>query len=200
MSDVLPVVDGLALPEPVRRALRPGEIVRDAAGRGRRLPRFFFRVESWERALETRLAPNFCVWEFLDVDVREAEVVRTYPRYLPCAAALLAAQLALFRDAVETYVHVAANGGYRSPAHALSRVASPHCWGTAANLYRIGDEYPDTRETVERFNAVAAGLSPLLRTLPWGHGDDEVDDHLHLDLGYIVAVPGDAAGEEDEAG
>ena len=35
-----------------------------------------------------------------------------------------------------------------------------------------------------------------MRALPWGHGIGETDDHLHLDLGYTVMVPLDAAGEE----
>ncbi|MDQ3556171.1 MAG: hypothetical protein M3409_05280 [Gemmatimonadota bacterium] len=193
----LHVRDGLQLDQDVRRALRPGEILRDAEGRERRLPRFFWEVESWDQALETELAPGFHLWEFMDVDVREVEVLRRYPRYIPCAVTLLAAHLTLFRKEVDTYVHVAANGGYRSPSHALSRGASPHCWGTAANVYRVGDDYPDTQETVERFNALARGISPGIWTRPWGHGAGEADDHVHLDLGYVVVTPRDAPGEEE---
>ncbi|MDQ3555710.1 MAG: hypothetical protein M3409_02895 [Gemmatimonadota bacterium] len=193
----LRVVDGLDLDPNLRRALRPGEILADGEGRGRRLPRFFWEVESWDQALETAIAPDFHLWEFMDVDVREVEVLRRYPRYVPCAVTLLAAHLALFRKEVDTYVHVAANGGYRSPSHALSRGASPHCWGTAANVYRVGDGYPDTQETVERFNALACAVSPGIWTRPWGHGAGEADDHIHLDLGYVLVVPRGTPGETD---
>jgi hypothetical protein len=53
------------------------------------------------------------------VDVREVEAMRTFPRYVPCAVALLATALEVFRAEVGTFVHIAANGGYRSPGHAL---------------------------------------------------------------------------------
>ena len=92
------------------------------------------------RRCARELTPNFGLWEFIDVDVREAEPLRRFPRYVPCAVTLLARALERFRDHVGTFVHVAANGGYRSPAHALTAHASPHCWGTAANIYRIGDD------------------------------------------------------------
>jgi hypothetical protein len=185
----LRVVDGLELPEPYRSVLQPGGILRDRHDRGRRLPRFFYEVDSWPTALETQLTPNFSLWEFLAADVREAEPLRSFPRYVPCAVALLAAQLELFRSAAGALVHIAANGGYRSPAHALSREASLHCWGCAVNVYRVGDEFMDSQETIERYNRMALDASPTLWVRPFGHGHGQVDDHVHLEIGYVTLVP-----------
>ena len=57
----LRVVDGAALPDRYREALRPGDLVEAGAGRMVQLPRFFFEIESWEAALETRLAAPECL-------------------------------------------------------------------------------------------------------------------------------------------
>ena len=204
MSDPAPApalalrtVDGCALDAELRRVLRPGELLVDRDGRPRRLPRFFYEVDSWQTARETYLSPHFALWELISVDVREAEAQRGFPRYVPCAVALLAAHLEVFRERVKTYVRIAANGGYRTPAHALSTHASTHCWGTAANVYRIGDEYLDDREKIERFGAIATKALPALWARPYGHTIGLADDHLHLDLGYVTLVPRDAPGEDD---
>src|SRR4051812_26423870 len=117
----LPVIAGGDLPAPVREVLRPGERLQDRAGVARVLPSSFMRVDSWNQARETLLTPHFTISELIGVDVREAPLVRSFPRYAPCALVLLAAGLELFRLEVGTLVHVAANGGYRSPGHALSR-------------------------------------------------------------------------------
>ena len=201
----LRVVDGMALGGEYRALLRPGELMRTRDGRLRRLPRFFYEIPSWEVALETPLSPNFEVWEFLNVDVREVEPLRSeWPRFLPCAVSALASFLELFRREVDTYVHIAANGGYRSPAHALSTHASTHCWGTAANLYRVGDDWLDDAKTIGRYVRVAEKLLPGIYVRPFGSGIGEADDHLHLYLGWMVAVPHGTAGErarrEDAAG
>lgn len=196
----LRVVDGLRLPEPYREALKPGALIVDDEGRARRLPRFFYEVGSWRVASELQLAPNFGLHELIETDVREAPLLRRFPRYVPCAVALLAATLSVFRDRVGAMVHVAVNGGYRSPSHQRSRAASTHCWGTAANVYRIGDDYLDSREAIERFAAVALQVLPHVWVRPWGHGPGLSDDHLHLDLGYVTVVPREAAGEEDWGG
>ena len=60
----------------------------------------------------------------LDVDFREAPAARRFPRYVPCAITLLAAQLQILRAEVGTIVRVAANGAYRSPGHTMSTAAS----------------------------------------------------------------------------
>ena len=194
----LPVVDALQLDRPRREALRPGGILRDAEGRGRRLPRFFYEIDSWETARTTPLSPHFMLWELIYVDVREAELLRTFPRYVPCAVTLMAAALESFRAAVGTYVHVAANGGYRSPAHRLSTAATPHCWGTAVNIYRIGDDWLDTQETIERYNRIARETMSGVWARPYGAGQGFVDDQMHLDLGFVTLVPHGATSEDGD--
>lgn len=193
----LRLVDGRELDEAYRRVLRPGERVRDREGRGRRLPRYFYEVPTWDVALETQLTPHFGLWELLDVDVREAEVMRDFPRYVPCAVALLATHLEVFRQEVGTTVRIAANGGYRSPGHALNEHASTHSWGAAANIYRIGDEMVDDRDRIEKYSRIARRVLPGIWARPYGYGPGCADDHVHLDLGYATVVPHDAPGEDD---
>lgn len=196
----LRVVDGLGLNAAHRAVLRPAELMQARDGRRRRLPRWFFEVPSWEAALDTDLSPHFKVWEFLNVDVREHELQRMeWPRYLPLGVGLLAAALEVLRDAAGTYVHIAANGGYRSPAHRLTEHAGPHVWGTAANIYRIGDDWLDDERTITRYSRMARGLSPNLWARPYGHGVGETDDHLHLDVGFAVVAPHDGGDENDVA-
>lgn len=193
----LPVIDAHELPSELRDVLRPGEELRDRHGTRRRLPRYFYEVESWNAALQIEVAPNFTLWEFLGIDVREAVPLRSsFPRYIPCAVTVLAAHLAVFRQAVGTYVHIAANGGYRSPAHRLTRYASRHCWATAANIYRIGDDYLDDLDTITRYARIARSVLPAAWIRPTGHGDGEADDHLHLDLGYVLLEPVELRPEE----
>jgi hypothetical protein len=185
----LPLVRADHLPPELREVLRPGEKLLDRAGVARTLPSAFLRVDSWHHAQEMELTPHFKLSELIGVDVREAPQVRAFPRYVPCAIVLLAAALELFRLEVGTYVYVAANGGYRSPGHALSRHASRHCWGTAANIYRIGDTYLDTREEIEKYAAIARRVIPGVWIRPYGPEDGEADDHLHVDIGYTVLDP-----------
>src|SRR5687768_2746904 len=191
----LPVVDGLELDERHQRALCPDQMLRDAAGRARRLPRFFFEVDSWQTAQAIQLTEYFSLWEFLTVDVRETEPLRTFPRYIPCAVTALAAHLQLFREAADTFIHISANGGYRSPKHALTTSASTHCWGTAVNIYRIGDDFLDTPEKIERYARLAEKVIPGCWIRPYGSEKGFADDHLHVDIGYMVAVPREAPSE-----
>jgi hypothetical protein len=185
----LPVVTADELPEDVRAVLDPGATRRDPSGSRHRLPSTFMRIDSWEQSKAVEFAPHFMLWELIGVDVREAPPLRGFPRYVPCALLLLATALEVFRLEVGTYVHIAANGGYRSPGHGLSRNASRHCWGTAANIYRIGDVYLDSRAEIEKFAATARRVLPGIWIRPYGSGDGEADDHLHLDLGYTVYDP-----------
>lgn len=198
----LPLVHAEDLSAELRQVLRPGETLRDRSGIARVLPSSFLRVDSWNQARETELTPHFTLSELIGVDVREAPIVRSFPRYVPCALLLLVAGLELFRLEVGTYVHVAANGGYRSPGHALSRHASRHSWGTAANIYRIGDSYLDTREEIEKYAAIARRVIPGVWVRPFGPQDGEADDHLHLDIGYTVFDPVDSPdpGQATEEG
>ena len=188
----LRIVDGLRLDKPLRDALMPGRVVLDDAGRERALPRFFYEVQTWTQAMELRLSPGFTLAEFIQTDVREAAALRGFPRYIPCAITITALALERFREAVGTFVHIAANGGYRSPRHAVSSSASPHSWGTAVNIYRIGDVYLDTRDTVERYAALARQELPGVWTRPFGTHRGQTTDHLHLDFGYIVSTPREA--------
>lgn len=185
----LTIVDGLELPDTHRSLLRPDEIVACPDGVPRRLPRYFYQVESWAQALDTRLTENFSLWEFIDVDLYEPDVLRQYPRFVPCAVTLLAAHLEVFRSAVLVTVHISANGGYRSPAHRRSTPGSPHAWATAANIYRVGGDYMDTQERIDKFNGIASKLMPGVWTRPYGHVAGTVDDHVHFDLGYVSMTP-----------
>ena len=133
MSHVrLPIVDGLELDAPVRSLLMPGVAVRDSHARLRRLPRFFYAVQSWQAALDTQLTPNFAMWEFMDVDLFEPAPLRRFPRYVPCAVTSLTAHLEVLRAQIGSSIHISANGGYRSPSHGKSVSGSPHCWHCAS--------------------------------------------------------------------
>jgi len=196
----LRIVDGLELAEKYREALKPAALVADRQGRLRRLPRFFYEVDSRKTAGEIMLAAHFALGEFIEVDVRETGALRAFPRYVPCAVTLLAAQLELFRLQVGAPVRVAANGAYRSPSHALSTHASTHAWATAVNIYQIGDELLDEQEKIERYAGIATKLLPGIWSRPYGHNLGYADDHLHLDLGFVTVTPRDAASETDESG
>ncbi len=185
----LPVVDGLQLPLAHRELLRPGEFMQSRAGELHRLPRFFYAVESSTVAVNTLLTPHFGLWELMEVDLYEAAPLRSYPRYVPCAVSVLAAALEVLRAEVGAPIRVAANGGYRSPAHAGSRSASPHCWATAANVYRIGADYLDTEDKIQRYSVIATRTLAGCWTRPYGADAGYADDHLHLDLGYVTVVP-----------
>ena len=185
----LPLVDGCELDEERRAALRPGEWIEDREGNAHQLPRWFYEVDSWDTATRTRVAEHFTLHELMGVDVREARALRQFPRYVPTTVTLLAAHLELLRQAVGTFVWVAANGGYRSPTHALTSYASPHCWGAAANIYRIGEEWLDTPDRIEKYATVARRVSPALWVRPFGPTKGFADDHLHVDIGYTRQTP-----------
>jgi hypothetical protein len=185
----LPIVDGLGLPSPHRELLRPGELLGARSGEVHRLPRFFYRVESASVAVTTLLTPHFGLWEFMEVDLYEAAPLRKYPRHVPCAVSLLAAALEVLRSEIGASLRVAANGGYRSPAHAGSASGSPHCWGTAANLYRIGNDYVDNEEKIQRYATIATKTLAACWIRPYGPDQGFADDHLHVDIGYVTVVP-----------
>ena len=197
MADVqsLRVVDGYRLEKTYRDALLPGGVLRDERGGTRQLPRYFYEVPSWDAARQIDLAPHFQLWEFMHVDVREAPPLRVFPRYVPCAVTLTAQVLEHLREAIGATVRIAANGGYRSPRHQLTRHASTHCWGTAVNIYRVGDTNLDSRDTIERFATVARDELPGVWARPYGSERGFADDHLHLDLGFVVSVPHDAPAD-----
>lgn len=190
MSDGLKVIDGLALSAEHRALLRPGESMEDHAGHTHFLPRFFYAIDSWKQANQKQLTPRFTFAEFMNVDCREADLLlNTFPHYVPCAVSVLARYLQVFRERVEAPVFVATNGGYRSPAHRYSPYASPHLWGTAVNIFRIGDTLLDNEKDIEKYGRIAESIAPEVHAKPFGHGGNESDDHLHLDIGYVTYVP-----------
>jgi hypothetical protein len=190
MSEPLPVIDGLTMPADLRALLRPDELMEDFAGVSHALPRFFYRVENWDLAKATRLTPYFTLSELMAVDCREADLLlRNFPHYVPCTISILARYLDEFRQRVGAPVSVSVNGGYRSPGHRFSKAATPHLWGAAANIYRVGDTFLDSQRTIEKYAEIARELGQEVFTKPYGSGPGATDDHLHLDLGYLRWKP-----------
>ena len=185
----LRIVDGRRLEKRFRDVLRPGSQMADSLGQAHQLPRYFYEVPSWDVAVKLQLSEHFALWEFIHTDVHEAEPLRTYPRYVPCAITLLALCLEQFRDAVRNYVHIAANGGYRSPGHQLTTHATPHAWATAVNIYQIGETMLDQQDVLEHYAEIAYRSMPGVYVRPFGTRVGMTDDHLHLDFGYVTAVP-----------
>lgn len=192
MNSAIPlhIIDCRTLSAEHRALLRPGEAVVDEAGCEHELPRFFYAVESWAQAHEIRLSPSFKLAELMTVDCREADLLwRTFPHYVPCAIALLAAFLEAFRAKVDAPVFVAANGGYRSPAHQFSGAKNPHGWGAAVDIYRVGDTYLHDPKSLAKYARVAESLGGGFFVKPGSAGLFEPCDHLHVDLGYVVVRP-----------
>ncbi len=188
--DELRPIDGLNLSAEYRTLLRPGEAGSDSSETVHYLPRFLYEIGSWQDAHEIRLAPHFTLAELMLVDCREAELLlRQFPHYVPCAIILLATFLEDFRREVDAPVFISANGGYRSPAHQIGGAKSIHAWGTAANIYRIGDTYLNDAKSIERYGAIASSLGRAVLVRPFGPGAGETDDHLHLDLGFVSLTP-----------
>jgi hypothetical protein len=139
--------------------------------------------------MAVRLTPNFGLWELIQTDVREAAILQSFPRYIPCALPLLGFALEQFREAAGTFVHIAANGGYRSPGHELAcGTATTHCWGTAVNIYKVGDTLIDNPDVWNKYAQIARSI-PGIHVRPFGSSRGQAEDHLHLDLGFVVTVP-----------
>jgi hypothetical protein len=190
MAGPLNIIDGLQLPREYRDVLRPDESVMDACGKTHVLPRFFYQISSWKEAKELKLTAHIGLWELVSVDCREIELLLgQFPHYVPCSIVILARYLEEFRQRVEAPVYVSVNGGYRSPAHRLCRELGCHNWGTAANIYRVGDTFIDSENEVEHYGEIATSIGPEVFVKPYGHGPEETDDHLHLDIGYVRFVP-----------
>ncbi len=192
----LRIVDGLDLPVEYREIYLPGQIVTDANGRSKRLPRFFYEVPEKSLAWETQLTPHFALGELLRVDLKEVDVLREYPRHVPCAITVLASYLERLRVVCEAPIYVSVNGGYRSIRHQGNRSVSVHSWGSAVDIYRIGSTFLDDRESIEKYRETALSLGPEVTVYPYGHGPGETDDHLHLDLGFLLLVPSDADDDD----
>jgi hypothetical protein len=191
----LPLMDGLAMAQSVRALLTPGLMIRGRDGESHRLPRFFYQVDSPSAAKDMQLTPHFALSEFMEVDLHEALPLRGFPRYVPCGVTALASALQVFRNEIGAPIRIAANGGYRSPSHARSSRGSPHSWATAANIYRIGSDWLDSADRIERYAAIARRVLPFAWIRPFGHDVGFADDHLHIEVGYLTAVPRGAAEE-----
>jgi len=188
--EMLRAIDGLNLPEEYRALLRPGQAETDFLGNMHHLPRFFYEIGSWQEAQEVRLAPHFTLAELMLVDCREARLLLSqFPHYVPCAIVLLARLLEDFRREVDAPVFISANGGYRSPAHQIGGTKSIHAWGTAVNVYRIGDTFLSDAKSIERYGGIAASLSSAVFVRPSGAERGKTDDHLHIDLGFVSLTP-----------
>src|ERR1700757_1359167 len=189
-TEMLRAIDGLNLPEEYRALLRPNQAETDFLGNIHPLPRFFYEIGSWQEAQEIGLAPHFTLAELMLVDCREAQLLLSqFPHYVPCAIVLLARLLEDFRREVDAPVFISANGGYRSPAHQIGGAKSIHAWGTAANIYRIGDTFLSDAKSIGKYGAIAASLSPAVVVRPFGREKGETNDHLHIDLGFVSLTP-----------
>jgi hypothetical protein len=189
-TEFLRPIDGLKLSEEYRALLRPDETEADLHGNTHHLPRFFYEITSWQEAHEIRLAPHFTLAELMLVDCREARLLLgQFPHYVPCAIVLLARLLEDFRREVDAPVFISANGGYRSPAHQIGGARSIHAWGTAANIYRVGDTFLNDVKSIGRYAAIAASLSPAVFVRPFGLERGQTNDHLHIDLGFASLTP-----------
>lgn len=185
----LKVVDAFDLDDELRSILKPGEMLKDKHGRRHRLPRYFYEVPSLDVARTTYLTTHFKLIEFAQVDIREAHRLQSYPTYIPCAVRILASYLQRLRESLGASMHVAVNGGYRSPGHKLAESATPHMWGTACDLFRIGTTILREQELIQKYNKLAEDLSEDFWVMPYGHHLGQADDHIHLDLGYITYIP-----------
>jgi hypothetical protein len=94
-----------------------------------------------------------------------------------------------FRREVDAPVFISANGGYRSPAHQIGGARSIHAWGTAANIYRVGDTFLNEVKSIRKYGAIAASLSPAVFVRPFGSERGQTGDHLHIDLGFASLTP-----------
>src|SRR5690348_5130062 len=189
-TEFLRTIDGFHLPGEYRALLRPDDSEGESDGTVHRLPRFFYEISSWDEAHQVRLAPHFTLAELMLVDGREARLLqRQFPHYVPCAVVFLARFLEDFRREVDAPVFISANGGYRSPAHQIGGSKSIHAWGTAANIYRVGDTFLSDAKSIGKYGAVAASLSPAVFVRPFGRDKGQTSDHIHIDLGYTGLTP-----------
>ena len=114
------------------------------------------------------------------------------------AALVTLLAFALVLTAILGWQALDAERSHRAAAEsALSDYASPHCWGSAANIYRIGDEWLDTQEKIEKYAAIARRVAPAIWVRPYGPNKGFADDHLHVDIGYTRQTP---RGQDAETG
>ena len=185
----LKIIDGTELPERYREVLRPGEVLTDTSGTAYTLPRYFYEIDSEDTANSVKLAQHFYVREFIQTDFKEDRLLQAYPKYIPLAIAYTASLLELFRKKVSSIVRIAANGGYRSPRHQTNNGITPHSWGTAVNIYKIGSNFVDSESSMEKYHQIVHEVLPGVWVRPYGKTPGHVYDQIHLDLGYTTVFP-----------
>ena len=185
----LKIIDGLLLEPDYKEILQPDEEIANTNGVIYRLPRFFYKVNSWEEASKVKLSAHFYLSEFLTTDFREVELLRSYPKYVPITICYTASILELFRHSAGRIVRIASNGGYRSPKHLLNNGLSPHSWGTAANIYKIGATYLDNKSEIEKYSDIAKKVLPGAWVRSYGTDPGTSFDQLHIDMGFTTVHP-----------
>lgn len=185
----LKIIDGLELPSEYKEIFQPDELVIDSNGVEYRLPRYFYKLESWEVASKVKLSKHFYLSEFLTTDFREIELLRTYPKYIPITICYTASILELFRQKIGLCVRIASNGGYRSPKHLKNKGLSPHSWATAVNIYKIGKTNLSTESLIEKYSNIAKETLPGAWVRSYGTEPGTCFDQLHLDLGFTNVYP-----------
>ena len=94
----------------------PGGTLCDHAGRARVLPRYFYEMPTWEQARARICPPLHALGIHPDRRSRGGPAPR-FPAVRPVRNDSAGVRLEQLREAVGTYVHIAANGGYCSPRH-----------------------------------------------------------------------------------
>ena len=148
----------------------PAASLSDAQGQAHQLPRYFYEIPSWDVAdgaaalgalRAVGVHPHRRARSRAAAHVSALRAVRDHAAWRSASSS--------FAARCGTYVHIAANGGYRSPAHALTVHATPHAWGTAVNIYRVGDTMLDEREALEHYAGVAYKSMPGVYVRPFGN-------------------------------
>ena len=47
----------------------------------------------------------------------------------------------------------------------------------------------DNQNAIAKYGGIAVLVGPEIHVHPFGHAENETDDHLHFDIGYVTYVP-----------
>jgi hypothetical protein len=64
-------------------------------------------------------------------------------------------------------------------------------------VYRVGDDWLDDPATIVRYQRIVRRVLPTAWVRPYGNRLGEAEDHLHLDLGYVLAAPHGSPGDDE---
>ena len=163
------------------------KLLQDRCGISRTLPSSFLRVDSWSQALETPLSPNFKLWNWIGVDVRETPLMG--PSALRSVRGRAAGRRA--RTVPPGSRHLCARGRQRrlSLAGACAQPArlAPLLGHGRQHLPHRRHLARQPRGSRRRRHRTARDSGVWIR--PYGPEDGQADDHLHLDIGYTVFEP-----------